>query len=137
MGGAGWVAAPHPGEPELFGSEPSAYLPPGGKVTNRAGSYWQRHLNTQQRYYNQRGGEAQSAQTCLFRSHEPGFAVLIAVNPHAAHPEPHRRSASLPSLCHPWGSSGVRHRPAGCTRRLFSSEHIHGGRSRSRQTGGV
>lgn len=40
----------------------------------------------------------------LFRSHEPGFAVLIAVNPHAAHPEPHGRSACLPSLCHPSGA---------------------------------
>lgn len=46
MGGAGWVAAPHPGEPELFGSEPSAYLPPGGKVTKRAGSYWQCSTST-------------------------------------------------------------------------------------------
>lgn len=33
--------------------------------------------------------------------------MLIAVNPHAPHPEPHGRSASLPSLCHPSGASAA------------------------------
>lgn len=97
MGGAGWVAAPHPGEPELFGSEPSAYLPPGGEQQREeavTGSAAEAPATAKPR------PRRSPKHTCLFRSHEPRFAVLIAVNPHAAHPEADGRSPRVPSFCH-------------------------------------
>lgn len=72
-----------------------------------------------------------SKDTCLFRSHKPRFAVLIAVNTYASHPQSDRRSASVPSFCHSLSHFrmlplGGRHQPAGCMHGLFSSEYIHG-----------
>lgn len=62
----------------------------------------------------------------LFRSHEPRFAVLIAVHTYASHPQPHGGSASLPSFSHPpsllCAPSGLRHQHAG----LLHSQDIGG-----------
>ena len=64
--------------------------------------------------------------TCLFRSHEPRFAVLIAVHTYASHPQPHGGSAGVPSFCHPLSllraPAGVRHQHAG----LLRSQDIRG-----------
>lgn len=95
----------------------------------------QRHLK--QQCYNH--GEAQSTHLPLLQSRARFCGAHRSKPPHAA-PRAAREERQpplpLPSLRH-FRSSGGRHRPAGCTRGLFSSEHIHGESSRTWQTGGV
>lgn len=95
-----------------------------GKVTNRARSYWQRHLK-QQCY---KHGEAQSAHLPLLQP-RARFCGAHRSKPPRGAPRGAREERQpplpVPSLGRLRSSAG-RHRPAGCTRAVLSSEHIHG-----------
>lgn len=98
MGGAGWAAAPHPGEPELFGSGPSAYPLPRGKYTKQKQAVISNPVMASTTTKVRSLGSLKD--TCLCHSHKPCFSAFIAVNAYPSHPQTDGRSTGIPSFCH-------------------------------------